>query len=220
MQWFHLSSYWGYLVILSSHCQWPTDRPTEWLAGCEETKVCPFLIIFPLCIICRYLLDSQDQHVSLGGSALYRNLVNMDGILKDNRRNLLFEYFMEGASRSDVPISVVHTTYRGRESPGRGHKQRFQKRLLMFKKINIFYGVQFAVSLVFLNDCRSQNSERIKKSVPYSSTRGLFSLRRSPSIEMRSSFSNLLWIKTGSYSFTQGKISTSLSIPIRNLTCV
>lgn len=31
----------------------------------------------------------------------------MDGILKKNRRNLLFE---EGASRSDVPITVVYTT--------------------------------------------------------------------------------------------------------------
>ena len=49
---------------------------------------------------------------------------------------------MEGASRSDVPLTVVHTTYRGRESLGRGHKQCFQERLLMFKKINIFYGVQ------------------------------------------------------------------------------
>ena len=60
-----------------------TNRPSgwlaDWLAGCEETKVCPFLIFFPLCIICRYLLDSQDQHVSLDGSALDRNLVNMDG---------------------------------------------------------------------------------------------------------------------------------------------
>lgn len=70
---------------------------------------------------------------------------------------------MEGASRSDVPITVVHTTYRGRESLGRGHKQCFQERLLMFKKINIFYGVQFAVSLVFLNDYLSQNSDRTKK---------------------------------------------------------
>ena len=85
-----------------------------WLAGCEETKVCPFLIFFPLCIICRYLLDSQDQHVSLGGSALDRNLVNMDGILKNNRRNWLFEHFVEGASRSDVPITVVYTTEGGR----------------------------------------------------------------------------------------------------------
>ena len=33
----------------------------------------------------------------------------------------------------------------------------------MFKKINIFYEVIFAVSLVSLNDCRSQNSDRIKK---------------------------------------------------------
>ena len=74
---------------------------------------------------------------------------------------------MEGASRSDVPITVVHTTYRGRESLGRGHKQCFQERLLMFKKINIFYGVQFAVSLVFLNDYLSQNSDRTKKK-PYS----------------------------------------------------
>ena len=130
------------------------------------------------------------------------------------------KHFVEGASRSDVPITVVHTTYRGRESLGRGHEQCFQERLLMFKKINIFYGVQFAVSLVFLNDYLSQNSDRTKKTVQYSSTRGLFSPRRSPSIEMRSSFSNLLWIKTGSYSFTQGKISTSLSIPIRNPTYV
>lgn len=74
-----ISSCWDYLIILTSDCQWPTDQPTEWLAGCEETKVCLFLIFFPLCIICRYLLDSQDQHVSLGRSALDRNLVNMDG---------------------------------------------------------------------------------------------------------------------------------------------
>ena len=47
-----------------------------------------------------------------------------------------------------------------------------------------------------------------RKSVPYSSTRGLFSPQRFPSIEIGLSFSNLLWIKTGSYSFTQGKIST------------
>ena len=60
------------------------------------------------------MLDSQDQHVSLGGSALDRKLVNMDGILKDNRRNWLFEHFVEGASRSDVPITVVYTTEGGR----------------------------------------------------------------------------------------------------------
>ena len=36
------------------------------------------------------------------------------------------------------------------------------------KEINSFYGVQFSVSLVSLNDCRSQNSDRIKKLVPYS----------------------------------------------------
>ena len=35
------------------------------------------------------------------------------------------------------------------------------------KEINIFYGVQFAVSLVSLNDCRSQNFDRIIKFVPY-----------------------------------------------------
>ncbi|XP_068748512.1 uncharacterized protein [Montipora capricornis] len=58
----------------------------------------------------RYLLHSQDQHVSLGRSALDRNLANMDGILKDNRRKLLFEHFVEGASRSDVPITVLYTT--------------------------------------------------------------------------------------------------------------
>ena len=57
---------------------WLADWLAGWLAGCEETKVCPFLIFFPLCIIWRYLLDSQDQHVSLGSSALDRNLVNMD----------------------------------------------------------------------------------------------------------------------------------------------
>ena len=51
-------------------------------------------------------------------------------------------------------------------------------------------------------------SEGQRKSVPYSSTRGLFSPQRFPSIEIGLSFSNLLWIKTGSYSFTQGKIST------------
>lgn len=56
------------------------------------------------------MLDSQDQHVSLSGSALDKNLVNMDGILKGNRRNLLFEHFVEGTSRSDVPITVAYTT--------------------------------------------------------------------------------------------------------------
>ena len=71
------------------------DRLTDRVAGCagwqvaRKLKFVSFLIIFPLCIICRYWLYSQDQHVSLGGSALDRNLVNMDGILKDNRRNLL-----------------------------------------------------------------------------------------------------------------------------------
>ena len=65
-----ISSWWGYLIILSSDCHWPTDWPSGWLAGCEETNVCRFLIFFPLCIICRYLPDSQDQHVSRGGSAL------------------------------------------------------------------------------------------------------------------------------------------------------
>ena len=52
------------------------------------------------------------------------------------------------------------------------------------KKIDIFYGVQFAVSLVSLNDCRSQNSDRIKKfviKIKIKSSRGLFSLRRSHS---------------------------------------
>ena len=53
------------------------------------------------------MLDSQDQHVSLSGSALDKNLVNMDGILKENRRNLLSEHFVEGASRSDVPMTVL-----------------------------------------------------------------------------------------------------------------
>ena len=116
--------------------------------------------------------------------------MNMDRILRDNRRNLLFEHFVEGASRSDEP-TVVYSTERD-QSPGRGHQQCFQESLSMFKKINIFYGVQFAVSLVSLNDCRSQNSDRMKKSVPYSSTRGLFSPRCSPSLEMRLRFSNLL----------------------------
>lgn len=46
----------------------------------------------------------------LGGSALDRNLVNMDRILKDNRRHSLFQHFVEGASRFDVPITVVYTT--------------------------------------------------------------------------------------------------------------
>ena len=81
-----ISSCWSYLIILSSDCQWPTDQPTEWLAGrlagwlaVRKLKFAPFWYFFPLCIICRYLLDSQDQHVSLGRSALDRNLVNMDG---------------------------------------------------------------------------------------------------------------------------------------------
>ena len=68
MQWFLLGGV--IFIILSSDCHLPTDWPSGWLAGCEETNVCPFLIFFPLCIICRYLLDSQDQHVFLGGSAL------------------------------------------------------------------------------------------------------------------------------------------------------
>ena len=50
------------------------------------------------------------------------------------QRNLLFnKHFVEGASRSDVPITVVHTTVHTEgESLGRGHKQCFQERLLMF----------------------------------------------------------------------------------------
>ena len=60
------------------------------------------------------MLDSQDQHVSLGGSALDRNLADLDGILKDNKRNWLFEHFVEGASRSDVPIRVICTTEGGK----------------------------------------------------------------------------------------------------------
>ena len=62
------------------------DRLTDRVAGCagwqvvvRKLKFVPVLIFFPLCIICRYLLYSQDQHVSLGGSALDRNLRNMDG---------------------------------------------------------------------------------------------------------------------------------------------
>ena len=38
-------------------------------------------------------------------------MVNMDGILKDNRRNLLFEHFVEEASRCDEP-TVVYSTER------------------------------------------------------------------------------------------------------------
>ena len=88
------------------------------------------------------------MYVSLGGSGLDRNLMNMNGILKDNRRNLLFEHFVEGELRSDVPM-FSGFCYRERESPGRGHKQCFQESLLMFKKIIILFGVQFAVSLFF-----------------------------------------------------------------------
>ena len=76
-----ISSCWGYLFILSS----AIDRLTDQVAGCagwqvivRKLKRVPFLIFFPLCIICRYLLYSQDQHVSPGGSALDRNLMNMD----------------------------------------------------------------------------------------------------------------------------------------------
>ncbi|XP_078356075.1 uncharacterized protein LOC144640893 [Oculina patagonica] len=58
----------------------------------------------------RYLLDNQDKHVSLSGMALDKDLVNMDGILKKNRQNLLFEHFVKGAPRSDVPITMVYTT--------------------------------------------------------------------------------------------------------------
>ena len=125
--------------------------------------------------------------------------------------------------------------HRGRESPGRGHKQCFLESLLVFNKINLFFGVQFAVSLVSLKDFRShtkfrsdkkirtmykhsrfifvasRNSDRIKASVPNTSTRGLFSPRRSLSIEIGLSFSNFLWIKPVSYSFIQGKLSTPLS---------
>ena len=61
------------------------DQLTDRVAGCagwqvvvRKLKFVPFLIFFPLCIICRYLLYSQDQHASLGGSALDRNLMNMD----------------------------------------------------------------------------------------------------------------------------------------------
>ena len=38
----------------------------------------------------------------------------MDGILKDNGRNWLLEHFVERASRSDVPTTVVFTTEGGR----------------------------------------------------------------------------------------------------------
>ena len=117
--------------------------------------------------------------------------MNMDRILRDNRRNLLFEHFVEGASRSDEP-TVVYSAERDRAQVEDINNASKKAYLSMFKKINIFYGVQFAVSLVSLNDCRSQNSDRIKKSVPYSSTRGLFSPRCSPSLEMRLRFSNLL----------------------------
>ena len=147
----------GYLIILSSDSVPLTDRPSGWLAGCEETKVCRFLVFLRLCMICRYLLDSQDQYVSLGSSALDRNLVNADGILNDDKRICYLSTLWKGH------LDLMYLYYRGRESPGRGHKQCFQESLLMFEKTNIFYGVQFAVSLVSLNDRRSQNSDRIKK---------------------------------------------------------
>ena len=35
-------------------------------------------------------------------------------VLKDNRRNWLFEYFVEGAPRSDVPIRVAYITEGGK----------------------------------------------------------------------------------------------------------
>ena len=91
------------------------------------------------------------------------------------QRNLLFnKHFVEGASRSDVPITVVHTTYWGRESLGRGHKQCFQERLLMFKKINIFYGVQFAVSLGFLNDYLTKFRSDKKNRTVFEGSRFIF----------------------------------------------
>ena len=40
--------------------------------------------------------------------------MNMDRMLKDNRRNLLFEHFAEGTSRSDEPVTVVYSTERER----------------------------------------------------------------------------------------------------------
>ena len=114
----------------------PTDRVAGWLAVRKLTFV-PFWYFYPLCIICRYLLDSQDQHVSLAGSALDGETwwIWMESRRTTELRNLL----------------------------GRGHQQCFQGSLLIFKKINIFYGAQFAVFLVSLNDCRSQNSDRMKK---------------------------------------------------------
>lgn len=54
--------------------------------------------------------DSPDHHVSLSGTVLDKGLVDMDSILKVNRRNLLFHHFVEGTSRPEVPITVVYTT--------------------------------------------------------------------------------------------------------------
>lgn len=46
----------------------------------------------------------------LRGLALDKDLVNMDGILKENRQNLLFEHFVKEALGTDVPITMVYTT--------------------------------------------------------------------------------------------------------------
>ena len=79
-----------------------------WQVVVKKLKFTPFLIFFPLCIICRYLLYSQDQHVSLGGSALDRNLMNVD----EGQQKEFATYLstLEGALRSDVLITVVYTT--------------------------------------------------------------------------------------------------------------
>ena len=61
------------------------------------------------------MFDSQDQHVSLGGSALDRNLVNKDmeyGWYPEGQQKEFATYLstVEGASRSDVPTTVIYTT--------------------------------------------------------------------------------------------------------------
>ena len=135
-----------------------TDRVAAGCAGWQvvvrKLKFVPFLIFFPLCIICRYLLYSQDQHVSLGGSALDRNL-DPKGQQKEFATYLST---LEGTLRSDVPITVVYTT----EGERAQRTYTMLPRKPVNEEINIFYGVQFAVFLVSLNDCRSQSSDQIK----------------------------------------------------------
>lgn len=68
------------------------------------------IVLIPSWFNYRYLVGDQTQHTSLSGAVLDKDLSKMDNTVKENRRQLLLEHFVDGKARPDVKITTVYTT--------------------------------------------------------------------------------------------------------------